>query len=429
MAGLNPDGMDEIKVRILQTEYPRNNAYRPDASKVGFPILDLTNAQEQALMPGFSDHGTEVAQIIIAGEAAGLIESPLMVMEAVAWMYPNIADKAYSLNAGRTTPPYPAKWHLINCSWGGTDQLWENDILTKAALQNERDNVLGICSVADAGMGVMRLLGSINSPNWVIVGSSTTGSVFAPGQVIQLWEPIDWNSFAEPTCLEVFTAAVHWCLNNAPNYKASDIKRLAISTANVHSDGRAFPNYGALMLALHDLYTVTLPPVQPNPIEPIPVPVTPPPTPVPPIIAMSTAKINSFTHSAGWAPSRLTFSVSGAVSLTLTDPTGATIPLPVTTTFLDLTSNDASGDFILSATGTDGLVVQARTNLHAAFTAAQKAAGATPIPVVPGPTVDQVCAGIASTLGIAYNATTKTFSGLSTSQTHALNSALLLAGL
>lgn len=101
--------------------------------------------------------------------------------------------------------------------------------------------------------------------------------------------------------------------------------------------------------------------------KPTPTPVpTPTPTPIPtPTPVGVRATIKSFSHTAAWHPAKLSWSTANSVSATLTDPTGKTIPVPVSgsqTTYALSPSNMYV--WTLTVIGTDGIAVTKTDTVH-----------------------------------------------------------------
>lgn len=304
-------------VRVLQVEYARGNAYKPDPK--AFSYTDLTAAVSQPIDPGISDHANQVATILTSGPAKGLTQ--LSVVEAVSFMGRG------NLNAGRTLVPIPATWDMENHSWGGTTTLYDNDALAKEKTRIERDNVIAIIEPPDAGGVAYRVPCALQSPNAIRVASSITGSVITAETKPDVYAAAQWNSFAGPTVGAVVEEEISWAKDHGITYKAADLVKILITSATPDALGRPMVNETATMIAEARFYAVvSVPTPTPTPSpSPTPVPTptaipspTPTPSPVPTAVPTPTPTADqqctaiAYTLGLQYDPTAKTF--SGATS-------------------------------------------------------------------------------------------------------------------
>jgi hypothetical protein len=358
-------------INLLQVEAVRAQGYKPKSSK---PYIDLTSQATANLDNHFSDHATYVAQLWQDHGGADLVAKWFVVEQA-----------NFDLNLvrpGRAFPP--ANLQNIHIAIMPCGETWEgvsNIAITKLQAWAEAQNCLIFKSPSDLGQGFHQSPCQAVGDNIITIASSTTGSETAGMPPIDLFFPVDWNSYAQPAALSVggVFAFVDWLLRNT-NWDPKMAKTLLLSTAQADSKGRKTLNGGAALAQAKLHYgppaPLPLPPMPaptptptpaPQPVTP-PAPVTPPPsTGAKPVISQFDHGVTSAWSGPGNDTTTLFFRVSGADSVVITDPKGVTRDVTGRTNIKVTGKYSGGSTFILIASNAFGSSSLTHSQVHGCF--------------------------------------------------------------
>lgn len=284
------------KIKILQVEEPRNNAFCFADSAIPAGIT-VTKDPLVSMFPDASDHATEVAK--------RLLSHPENIIE-IEIQHSGTYWGRGGIGIGRTNPPdveiYPKPTHgqlVENHSYGMMDLNDMGPCLAKLDRRAERDNVVIVVAIPDSGMSrVASAYGPIEvripncAQNIICVGSGRGFHEILPGGRVDIVTDQDWTSYGAPKVAEVAAAMVAEALAAGYAYTWYMIRNFLM----IGADDLGFPNvYGAgrlnrdRTLSLWRQAIGVAPVVVPAPkIEPIPAPVveapvitTPEPAPAP----------------------------------------------------------------------------------------------------------------------------------------------------
>jgi hypothetical protein len=352
-------------INLLQVEAVRKGtkAYKPRSPK---SFIDLTSSASQTFLPDISDHATAVAQLWQDHGGSALVANYYVCEQG--------NFEVNILRAGKTFPALsspPVHIAIFPCgeNWEGVS----NYAVQKLQLWAASVGALVLKSPPDAGQGFYQSPCQAVGDNILNVASSTTGSEMSAQPPVDLYFPVDWNSYAQPSMLSAggILVLLDWLFQNKISYAVKDLKALLIASASKDSHGRPTLNGGAALAMAKAKYAAApipipappAPPVVITPPAPTPTPTPVPPTPVvtPPPVTTPTGQtgtgskpvILKFNHgvSSAWSgpganATTFSFAATGADTLTLVDPKG--IKKDVT----GKTSCIATGVYIASNTWT-----------------------------------------------------------------------------
>lgn len=293
-------------VRVAQIESFGNgtNNYQPDYSQ----YKGITFTQGTAATGGTSSHATTVTSYLVGG--------PVKPSSIIIWYSGDFVSRG-GLNGGRTLEPAPAAWELENHSWGGTSKTYDNNQYTSTqlkdakgnlvfvngvvqttpvtipgALEQEakrlaRDNVMAFIAVADDNTPPPTpLMNHVVSPYAIKVGTTTTGMRLDAQSQPDVYEAIDYTSYACPKAATVGMEEIAWAQDHGIKYDAKDLARILITSCVKDDKGRPMVSETATMANEATFYGVmSVPTPVPSPTSvptPIPTPTAiPTPSPVP----------------------------------------------------------------------------------------------------------------------------------------------------
>lgn len=371
-------------ISLLQVEAVRENtnAYKPQSAKL---FIDITSPDSQKVLTGISDHATYVAQLWQAGGCGDLVAKWYICEEG-----------NFDLNLvhpGHAFPPQTLQnIHLViePCgeSWEGVSPI----AITKLQPWAESVNALVIKSPSDLGQGFHQSPCQAVGANILTVASSTTGSETAGMPPVDLYFPVDWNSYVQPSILAAgaLLPLIDWILQNAIPWSPAAIRTLLISTAHTDAQGRKILSGTAALTQAKALYGKPVPPPAPPVIVP-PVPPAPPVTPVtpptPPVITTPTGQpatgskpvITRFDHgvTSAWSgpganATTFYFGATGADKLTLVDPKGTKRDVTGRTSFIATGQYSGGSMWTLIADNAFGSVSLQENKVHGCIASADQ---------------------------------------------------------
>lgn len=363
-------------VTLLQIEIAREGTrgYRPRSSK---PYTELTVDFVQKAYPDYSDHATQVAALWQDHGAGDLVKTWL-VCEAQDW-------EEKFLNAGKTFPPLACPAHLVIAPYGMSLQGVTPDSIKKLNDALVAGNSLMLVSDPDAGQNFYQSPCQAVGSNILHAASSTTGSNTFNMPPVDLYFPVAWNSYVQPSmCSLGLIQIFDWLLNNSINYLASDVLKWVVGAFAKDAQGRPTFNGSSAMAAVKAKYSAPLtPPTPPPTVLPTAAPPPAPPASTPVTttdkqpagsqLSAVTPTVTRFDNgvSSAWSsasqPTTFNIATLDATSVTLTDPRGVTRDVTGKNQVV-VTGTYTAGDvWILNAINAAGHASKTHSGVHGCF--------------------------------------------------------------
>jgi hypothetical protein len=192
---------------------------------------------------GVSDHASQVARLLCGdwSTAKGLVDT-LYCYEATNWTGRGCLGGGKAWDGVAPWPPYagfqwPFKpdYEVVNCSWGGMDLLWQEQICRIFDWWLATYNVFGFVGCPnleeEARPGGVPAIMMSGSKNAVRVGSTDQPNTPLPGFAPEILCN-DWSSFATPKVAAVGIQMIAECKKRGYAYKVAELKGLLLASGN-----------------------------------------------------------------------------------------------------------------------------------------------------------------------------------------------------